>query len=282
VNIKSFYKIYYEHRIKKATLLLRIYIILIFPFNYLINKLLYPPKINLDKFSKQNSFLFEKDLGFLFQFFNSDKGLKFFNQYNKPIHKDKHLSEGHSYHVYYEKFFNPKKSLKIDLLEIGSFKGNAAAAFYFYFKNCNIVSCDLFPDLFLYKSKRIKNFRIDSSSENELKNKILKNHYKFDIIIEDAGHFLKDQIISLFLLFKTVKSKGLFVIEELDFPDKRIDMNVFQEKPTLKDILISVKKKKNFNSKYISEEHKRYFLENVNQINIYKGKFHEIAFISKK
>ena len=59
-------------------------------------------------------------------------------------------------------------------------------------------------------------------------------------------------------------------------------MNVFQEKPTLKDILISVKKKKNFNSKYISEEHKRYFLENVNQINIYKGKFHEIAFISKK
>ena len=175
MNIKSFYKIYYDHRIKKATLYLRIYILLIFPFNYLINKLLYPSKINLDKFSKKNRFLFEKDLGFLFQFFNSDKGLKLFNQYNKPIHKDKHLSEGHSYHTYYEKFFNPKKSLNIDLLEIGSFKGNAAAAFYFYFKNCNIVSCDLFPDLFLYKSKRIKNFKIDSSSENELEN----NWYAF-------------------------------------------------------------------------------------------------------
>lgn len=282
MNIKSFYKVYYKHRLKKASIYLKIYILLIFPFNYFINKLFYPPTINLDKFSRENEFLFEKDLGYLFQYFNSDKGEKLINQYNKPIHKDKHLSEGHSYHVYYEKFFNQKKYLKIDLLEIGSFKGNAAAAFYFYFKNCNIVSCDLFPDLFLYKSNRINNFKIDSSSEKELEKKILKNDHKFDIIVEDAGHFLKDQIISLFILFKTVKSNGLFIIEELDFPNKRRDMNILNEKPTLKDILILIKDKKNFNSKYVSESQKQYFLDNVNEINIFKGKFHEIAFISKK
>ena len=51
----------------------------------------------------------------------------------------------------------------------------------------------------------------------------------------------KDQIISLFILFKTLKSKGLFVIEELDFPDKRKDMNLYNERPTLRQILNLIK-----------------------------------------
>ena len=282
VHLNSFYKIYYNHRVKKASLPLKIYIFLTLPINYLINKFFFPSVINLEHYSNKNKFLFEKDLGFLFQYFNSDKGEKLINQYNKPIYRDKHYSEGHSYHIYYEKFFNLKKNNQIDLLELGSFKGNASAAFYFYFKNCKIISCDLFPDLFLYKSERIKNFKIDSGSESELNNKLLKNDYKFDIIVEDAGHFLKDQIISLFILFKTLKSKGFFVIEELDFPDKRKDMNIFNEKPTLREILLCVKNNQDFSSKYITNDQKKYFLDNVDQINIFKGTFHEIAFITKR
>ena len=56
---------------------------------------------------------------------------------------------GHCYHEYYESFFSSKKNQQIDFLEIGAFKGNAAAAFFFYFKKANIISCDLLPDLFL-------------------------------------------------------------------------------------------------------------------------------------
>ena len=36
------------------------------------------------------------------------------------------------------------------------------------------------------------------------------------------------------MLFKKLKSKGFFVIEELDFPDSRLDMNIYNEKPTLR------------------------------------------------
>ena len=280
MNIKSFYKIYYDHRIKKASLYRKIYIILIFPINYIINKLFYPSKINLDKFHKKNKFLFEKDLGFLFQYFNSDKGPKLFNQYNKPIHKDKHLSEGHSYHVYYEKFFSTKKSLDINLLELGSFKGNATASLFFYFENSKIYSADLYPDLFSYKSKRIKNFKIDNSSEYDLK-KFSKNT-KYDIIIEDAGHYLKDQIISLFKLFPTLKKNGLFIIEELDFPDTRRDMNENMEKNTLYNILNLIIKKKDFKSRFISEKEKKFFLKNLKKIDILKGRFNKIAFVRKR
>ena len=39
---------------------------------------------------------------------------------------------------------------------------------------------------------------------------ILDNNLDFDIVIEDASHFLKDQIISLFMIFKKVRSIGVW------------------------------------------------------------------------
>ena len=84
------------------------------------------------------------------------------------------------------------------------------------------------------------------------------------------------------MLFKCLKPNGIFVIEELDFPDTRKDMNIFNERPTLKEILLAIKNKKKFESKYISEQQKNYFLENIDEINIFKGAHNEIAFITKK
>ena len=91
-------------------------------------------------------------------------------------------------------------------------------------------------------------FFINTSSEDSIKKTLLNKKISFDIIIEDASHFLKDQIISLFLLFKKLNSDGIFIIEHLDFPDTRKDMNINNEKPTLKNILLSIIEKKEFNS----------------------------------
>jgi hypothetical protein len=282
MNLRTFYKIYYEHRFQKSSIILKTYIIISLPFNFLINKLFLQPVKNLDDLKKKEPELFVKDLNFLFQYFNSDKGENYINQYQKPIKQNKELIQGHSYHSFYEKFFASKKNDKINLLEIGSFKGNAAAAFFFYFPNSSIISGDIFPDLFRYRSERIKNFYLDNSKISQLEEKILNYDHKFDIIIEDAGHYLKDQIISLFVLFKSLKSKGVFVVEELEFPDVREDMNPKKEKPSLKDILKLINYNKNFSSEYITKSQKEYFLENFKSIEIFKGTSSEIAFITKK
>ena len=136
--------------------------------------------------------------------------------------------------------------------------------------------------LFKYRSKRINNFFVDTSSEDSIKKNLLNKEINFDIIIEDASHSLKDQIISLFLLFRKLNPGGLFVTEELDFPDTRKDMNIFNEKPTLKNILQSIIDNKGFDSKYVSEDDKKYLLENYASIDIFKGNVNEIAFIKKK
>lgn len=281
MKFRTFTKIYYSHRIKKSSNLHFLYLILIIPIDYLINKLLYPSKKKLDQFSLENSDLFHKNLNDLFMFFNSDKGETFINQYVKPIKKKEKIS-GHNYHEYYESFFNKIKNQKLKILELGAFKGNAAAALYFYFRYATIYSGDIFPDLFLYESKRIKNFNIDTGSRKEIEEKILNHQDDFDIIIEDAGHYLKDQILSLFMIFPKLNNKGIFVIEELDFPDNRKDMNPHNERPSLREILHDILNNKNFNSPHISDSEKKYFLENFNSIKIYKGNFNEIAFITKK
>ena len=83
-------------------------------------------------------------------------------------------------------------------------------------------------------------------------------------------------------MFRCLKKKGVFVIEELDFPDTRLDMNPHKKKPTLRDILKLIISNKDFNSELITEEQKKYFLNNLNSIEIFKGNFNEIAFIKKK
>lgn len=282
MNIKTFYTIYYRHRIQKANLLLKIYILLILPIRYLLNIPFLPKKINLDEHSNSNVELFKKDLDYLFEYFNSDKGNYYINQYMQPIKKKNKRIDAHGYSKIYERYFEKIRNANLNVLELGSFYGNAAGAFYYYFKNSNIYSGDICPDLFRYKSQRLKNFYINTSSEISIKKDLIDNQRIFNVIIEDASHTLKDQIISLFMLFKILSPKGIFICEELDFPETRKDMNINNEYPDLKNILKAIKSNRDFNSKYIKEEDKKYFLDNFNTIEIFKGKINEVAVIQKK
>ena len=282
MKISTFIDIYYNHRLQKANFLKKIYIYLIIPFNYFIEKINYPRIVNLDEYAKDNKEFFKKNLNFLFEYFNSDKGEKYINQYTHPSKRDNLLIKAHGYSKYYERIFLKFKNDKINILEIGSFYGNASAALFFYFKNANIFGADINPDMFNYKSQRLTSFYVNSSSELSLQKDLLEKKIQFKIIIEDASHMLKDQIISLFYLFSILQSGGYFIIEELDFPEKRADMRINQDFPDLKTILRDIKQKKNFESKYVDKSLKKYFLENFDSIEFFKGNTNEIAIIKKK
>ena len=283
MKLKTYFNIYYKHRVDKANLYLKLYLYLIVPIKYLLNVPYFKKKIDLDNFSSQNSLLFYKDLNYLFEYFNSDKGEKFVNQYDQPIKRNSKIKiDGHDYAKYYKNIFEPLKNKDVNILEIGSFYGNAAAAIFFYLEKAKIYSADIFPDLFSYRSKRISNFYVNSSQEDSIQASIINLNKNYEIIIEDACHSYKDQIISLFMLFPLINSGGYFITEELDFPDTRDDMNLNKEKPTLRDILLNIKNGNDFNNSLITSEQKEYFLKNFDNISILKGNFNEIAIISKK
>ena len=282
MNLKTFYKIYYRHRFKKASFILKPYLLISVLLKYIYNLFYFPKKINLDISSKNKSLLYEKDLNFLFEYFNSDKGEFFINQYSQPYKKVNTRTKAHAYSRFYENYFKNIKTNNLNIIEIGSFYGNASAALFFYFKNSIIFGADINPDMYLYKSKRLKNFFLNNSERVSIEKNLINKKIKFDIIIEDASHMLKDQIITLFMLFKILKPGGIFIIEEIDFPEKYLNMRENQELPDLKSILKNVLLNKNFSSKYVKDEEKKYFLNNYKSIDFFKGNFNEIVFIKKK
>ena len=131
MNLKTFYKIYYHHRFLKASFFLKIYLCLSFFVKYLINYFYLPKKKNLDKFSIHNQNLFEKDFNYLCEYFNSDKGENFTNQYVQPSKKTNKIIKAHGYAKIYESHFKEIKQKKLNIIELGAFYGNATAALYF-------------------------------------------------------------------------------------------------------------------------------------------------------
>ena len=53
MNIRTFYKIFYEHRVRKSSIFLTIYIFITLPLNYLVNKFFFETKKNLDLLAKK-------------------------------------------------------------------------------------------------------------------------------------------------------------------------------------------------------------------------------------
>ena len=283
MKLRTFYKIFYQHRFKKAKLILKPYLLIVTLLKYLINLIYLPKIINLDKIEDKLGLRESNDLSKLFDHFNSDKGEYYENQYVQPFKRSSVRIKAHGYSRFYQEYFKNLKSNNLNILEIGSFYGNASAALFFYFKNSKLFAADIYPDLFRYKSNRIQNFFVNSAEEESIQKNILdKFSNNFDIIIEDAGHSLKDQIISLFMLFKKLNRGGLFIVEELDFPEKRKDMNLLNEKPSLKEILLKFKKDKILlESKYIKKSDREHFLASIESIEIFKGNFNEIAILKK-
>ena len=132
------------------------------------------------------------------------------------------------------------------------------------------------------------------SSKQILKN--LTNHLnqKFDLIIEDSSHKLIDQILCFTENFKNLKSGGIYVVEDLNFPDIHEIYNPTKEGINLKNILSKIASGEEVISKFIEKEEMSYIKENVQSIDIYKSKnknnylilglcdYSEIAFITKK
>ena len=95
-------------------------------------------KINLDK-----QILEITSLNELFNYFGTDKGTEVTNQYQKTSSKTDQKLIGHGYAQFYEKHLNIYKNDKINILEIGTWKGASVAAFYHYFKNAIIFCIEL-------------------------------------------------------------------------------------------------------------------------------------------
>jgi SAM-dependent methyltransferase len=157
-----------------------------------------------------------------------------------------HGTDKHYYHNYYtrvyENLLRPYKS-HCDILEIGVLGGASLKIWDDFFESGVVHGADIQPKSLDYG--RTECFIVDQSNEDSLKS-FAENGQKYDIIVDDGSHRMRDQQSTVQILFKSLKSGGYFVIEDVQtstecrMPSKAIFGWGDPEKTTCLDMLYSI------------------------------------------
>lgn len=204
------------------------------------------------------------------KFYNpQNMGIKSDNQniknYNISYETDKF---NHGYIPFYEKEFEIIKNCD-NVLEIGIGRGESLFYLRDFFSNANIYGLDV-HDCSFCDSERIKTIIGDQSNRIHLSVTMEKINNNLDLIIDDGGHTMRQQQISLGFLFRFLNSGGFYVIEDLHTSNKSPWMDENDNISTL-DMLNTFDEKNIIISNHISADEKKYLEENISSIYIWKS-----------
>ena len=218
-----------------------------------------------------------KSLDKLFHHYGSDKA---------EIWK-KTNQQGHGFSNFYEKKLERYENKKINILEIGSYAGASAAAFIKYLPNSKVFCFDINISNFKYKSKNIHVFGVDINNEKKIQkilDKIFLDHRfeKFDLIIDDGSHNLKDILIALKIFFKFLKKESLYIIEDYKHPNY-YEYNNNLEHIFVNEFLDNIARKKISPSCIYNEKEQKDLMVSIKKVENFKGnlKDSDICFITK-
>jgi hypothetical protein len=116
---------------------------------------------------------------------------------------------------YYAAHFAQLRKEPIKLLEIGIGGGASIKMWEIYFPNAELYAIDINPKCRRFNSPRTTVFIGDQADSSFLSHFIREVGGDFDIIIDDGGHTMEQQIGSFSILFPYVRPGGTYVIEDL-------------------------------------------------------------------
>jgi len=131
-----------------------------------------------------------------------------YENYSDWIGGDK--GTNHSYIGVYQKEMSKLKNISI--LEIGIQFGHSIKMWQEYFENSWVGGIDI--DLNNLSFDNLDNVFLCDGTNKEQVNKTLGNK-KFDYVIDDASHTLKDQILSFDIFYSKIKKGGKYFIEDI-------------------------------------------------------------------
>ena len=120
----------------------------------------------------------------------------------------------HHFTEVYERFFSPLQRTASKVFEIGIAGGGSLEMWRDYFPKAVIYGIDIYPKTEM-DSDRVKTFVADQSDRAQLAAFIDRFGGGYDIIVDDGGHSMEQQQVSVGYLFKYVKPGGFYVIEDV-------------------------------------------------------------------
>lgn len=125
-------------------------------------------------------------------------------------------SEIHNYCDKYQKYLPFNRDQKISILEIGVLNGQSLLTWKDYFYESKIVGLDINLDCKQFDDpKNGITVEIGSQVDPVFLNDVMRNHGPFDMILDDGSHMNDHVIFSFQHLFQSVKSGGVYVVEDV-------------------------------------------------------------------
>ena len=133
----------------------------------------------------------------------------FIEKEHRLMHKWSHYFE------IYDRHFQQYRGREINLLEIGISHGGSLEMWDYYFEGkTNIFAVDINPECKKFETENTKVF-IGSQQDAAFLNQLKKDIPPIDILIDDGGHTMKQQITTFNILYDHVKDGGLYLCEDL-------------------------------------------------------------------
>ncbi len=136
----------------------------------------------------------------------------FFHENHNLLDKWLHYFEA------YERFFSKYKGKDVVILEIGVYKGGSLQMWKNYFQrkgnNVKVYGIDIDVDCKSLEEENIEIF-IGSQDDRDFLRNVKKKVGRADIVIDDSGHYMNQQIITFEELFDVVKEDGVYLCEDL-------------------------------------------------------------------
>lgn len=228
------------------------------------------------------------------------------NVYDETLHDiSKRIGTDKSEHLFtivYETKFSPIRNKNIKFLEIGLWLGSSIRMWVEYFKNGEIYGADILNEeemkAHVDNINRTQNLDLNVNWGNDFKflkvnqdieSDLLNLDSNFDVIIDDGGHTMLQQQLSLKILIEKINSGGYYVIEDVHTsklaknPGASFSVYGANEKNNTLDLLVDLKNKKmRSNEYYINESEFNRIIDLIDEIDIVKTKIDSITCIIKK
>jgi len=178
----------------------------------------------------------------------------------------------HGFSEIYDDFLNYKRFDIKKVLEIGIDDGFSLRMWRDFFPNATVYGMDVQARQ-LFSEHRIVTRLGNQAIDNDLNNLIYDVGGDFDLIIDDGGHVPTHQQITLGYLFKFLKNKGIYIVEDLHtsfMKDWLSPLGLCEDSPeTAYNVLKKMEVSGELITPFINEDDIKYIKNNLKNIKIF-------------
>jgi hypothetical protein len=127
---------------------------------------------------------------------------------------ERHSKKWENYFQVYEKHFYPYLNKHPVMLEVGVAHGGSTEMYQQYFNGCTIHAVDYDPRFEHVVDSLGVTVTLGDQENSEFWDSYLVDKPNFDIIIDDGGHTMQQQIVTLLKTYPKLKEGGTYIVED--------------------------------------------------------------------